>query len=88
LAAVRDQVKKLREEVIAARRLAWMKEGVGLQLKGGQRMLIARDANFASMSAHKSTNAPNYGLDVEVGSDGSVRAIPPLGSTATNSPAH
>jgi chromosome segregation ATPase len=84
LAAVRDQVKKLREEVVAARRLQWMKEGTDVQIKGAQKLLQLRDAPFLSVLPP----GTNYSLDVEVGSDGSVRAIPPPVHTATNPPAH
>jgi len=84
LAAVRDQVKKLREEVVAARRLQWMKDGTDVQIKGAQKLVQLRDASF-SPGVPPGTN---YGLDVEVGSDGSVRAIAPPVSPATNPPEH
>ena len=44
----------------------------------------------SSMSAAKPPGT-NYNLNVEIGSDGSVRVIPPAGaanSPATNAPAH
>ena len=54
--------------------------------KKGAELLMVR--NPVPPANAKSTNAaPNYDLNVEVGSDGSVRVIPPLG-TATNSAAH
>jgi chromosome segregation ATPase len=82
LEAVREQVKKLREEVVAARRLEWMKNGTDVQLKGVQVLLKQRDA-YTTMPSSRGTN---FGLDVEVGSDGSVRALPHPVNSPTNSP--
>ena len=94
LAVVREQVAKLREELIAARRLQWMKEGTDVQLKGAQLMVQYRDGNTNRAMAL----GTNYGLNVQIGSDGSVKALPPgqaattnapaASSPATNSPAH
>jgi chromosome segregation ATPase len=84
LEAVRAQVKKLRAEVVAARRLEWIKNGTDQQVKGAQLLVEHRDA-FTSKPPSSGTN---YGLDVEVGSDGSVRAIPHPGNPPTNAPAH
>jgi chromosome segregation ATPase len=77
---VRAQVKKLHDELFAARRLQWMTSGTSptTQAKGGE-ILMRRTPTTVS------TNRPSqYDLNVEVGSDGSVHVIPP----ATNSPAH
>ena len=84
LEAVRAQVKKLRAEVVAARRLEWMKNGTDVPLKGAE--LMVRDRN-AARTQPPSARA-NYGLDVEVGSDGSVRALPHPVISTTNAPAH
>ena len=51
--------------------------------KKGAELLMARAA--AAADERPSKLPPNYGLNVEVGSDGSVKVIPPLG--ATNTPA-
>jgi hypothetical protein len=77
---VRTQVKKLRDELFVARRLEWMASGTspGTQPKGGE--LLMKRTPPPSTSA---TRPPQYDLNVEVGSDGSVRVIP----RATNSPA-
>jgi chromosome segregation ATPase len=78
---VRAQVKKLRDEMFIARRMQLNKyDNTG---KKGAQLLMAH-------ATPPSTNAPagqppNYNLNVEVGTDGSVRIIPPLG--VTNSPA-
>jgi chromosome segregation ATPase len=75
---VRAQVKKLKNELFVARRIELDKSNNDTK-KGGE-LLIQR----TPLSPPKS--APNYDLNVEVGSDGSVKVIPPLG--VTNSPAH
>jgi chromosome segregation ATPase len=79
---VRTQVKKLRDEMFVARRLQWMKnDNSG---KKGAELLMQRNPAPATLNA---TNAkPDYNLNVEVGSDGSVKVIAPLPS-ATNAPA-
>lgn len=89
LQAVRDQVKKLHDEMIEARRLQWMKEGTDVPMKGAE--LLTKWRNQPSTPAL--SNGTNYGLDVVIGSDGSVRAIPPpsppaTNRAATNPPAH
>jgi chromosome segregation ATPase len=78
---VRAQVKKLRDELFVARRLQWISSGTspGTQPKGGE--LLMKRTPPPSASAARS---PQYDLNVEVGSDGSVHVIP----AATNSPAH
>jgi chromosome segregation ATPase len=83
---VRAQVKKLRDELFVARRLQLMKNDNGNK-KGAELLMQRRPAVTNSSAA---TVPPNYNLNVEVGSDGSVRVIPPLGATnsvPTNSPA-
>ena len=84
LAVVREQVRKLREQLVTARRLQWIKEGTDVQLKGAQLMVQMRDGT------RPGTQETNFGLNVEIGSDGSVRALPAgtTNSPATNSPAH
>jgi hypothetical protein len=79
LTVVRNQVKKLRDDLLSARRLQWMREGTDptIQLKGAQ-LLMQRPAS----AAVPPTLPSHYDLNVEVGSDGSVHLIPPL----TNSP--
>jgi chromosome segregation ATPase len=83
LAQLRAQVRKLRDDLIIARRLEWMREGIDSTkpVKGGQ-LLMQRStpANHATPAA----GSPLYNLNVEVGSDGSVHVIPP----PTNAPSH
>jgi predicted nucleic acid-binding Zn-ribbon protein len=78
---LRQQVRKIKDDLFVARRLQLMKND-NTQKKGAQ-LLIQRAVPVTNNPAA----APNYGLNVEVGSDGSVRVIPPLGAP-TNAPAH
>lgn len=75
---VRVQVKKLRDEAFVARRLELMQTGTSQQ-KGAEQLM---QHNATATTATKLP--PHYDLNVEVGSDGSVKVIPPLN---TNSPA-
>lgn len=77
LSTVRTQVKKLRDELAVARRVEWMRKGIyaTAQEKGAQRLM--------THAAPPPPRPPHYDLNVEVGSDGSVRIIPAL----TNAPA-
>ncbi len=76
LSAVRAQVGKLKEEIFIERRINLMKNDTGNK-KGGE-VLISRNPTGAV-----STNnmPPNYDLNVEVSSDGSVKILPPLNGT-------
>jgi predicted RNase H-like nuclease (RuvC/YqgF family) len=83
LAEVRTQVRKLRDDLLIARRLAWMRAGIDptKPLKGGQ-LLMQRPPPATNAAA--AAGSQLYNLNVEVGSDGSVHVIPPL----TNAPSH
>jgi len=80
LTVLRAQVAKLREEQMIARRMDWQARGVyaAAEQKGAQRLMTGLVAPSQARA-----QKPNYDLNVEVTSDGSVRVIPPL----TNSPA-
>ena len=78
---LRTQVKKIKDDLFMARRLQLMKND-NSQKKGAQ-LLMERAVTVTNTPVA----SPNNGLNVEVGSDGSVRVIPPLGA-ATNAPAH
>jgi len=80
---LRGEVKKLKDEMFVARRLQWMKTD-NSNKKGGE-LLMLRNPPAASPPSHKPP-AATYDLNVEVGSDGAVKVIPPIGST--NHPAH
>ena len=79
LTQVRTQVRKLRDNLLVARRLQWMREGTdpGQQHKGAQ-LLMARGS-----VTNRIVGPAHYDLNVEVSSDGSVQVVP----TMTNAPA-
>jgi DNA repair exonuclease SbcCD ATPase subunit len=71
LTTVRTQVKKLKEDLLVARRLQWMHEGTdpSLQLAKGGQQLMQRPSPVL-------VRPPHYDLNVEVSSDGAIRVIP------------
>jgi uncharacterized protein involved in exopolysaccharide biosynthesis len=93
---VRTQVKKLKTDLIVARRLEWMREGVDpTKITKGGEILMQHTAPSSSAgtkpNAQSDKIAPplgtNFDLNVEVNSDGSVHVIPPLSNApATNPP--
>ena len=96
LDALRAQVRKLRDEMFVARRLQLMKNDNGNK-KGAELLIqrdakfvnvpisapapTTTNASAPAASKRPTTQAPSYDLNVEVGSDGSVKVIPPLGTT-------
>jgi chromosome segregation ATPase len=78
---LRAQLKKLKEEITIARRIDWIRRGVFGEQKGAQRLMQGANAPAPA----RTVDSGKYDLNVEVGSDGSLRVIPPLG--ATNAPA-
>lgn len=78
---VRAQMKKLKDEMFVARRMQLSKTDPSG--KKGAELLTQRPV-APETNAPAKTN-PAYDLNVEVGSDGSVKIIPPVG--ATNAPA-
>lgn len=79
LEVLRAQVKQLKEELSISRRLEWIRKGIFGDMKGAERMMKMTEASRTS----EPTNRPQYNLNVEVQSDGTVKVIPAL----TNSPA-
>jgi chromosome segregation ATPase len=79
--AVRAQLSKLRTELFEARRLEWMNAGINPdRMPKGAELLMKRALPSAAPPAAAQATpkpAPQYDLNVEVGSDGSVRVIPP-----------
>ena len=77
LDAVRTQVKKLRNDEFVARRLQWLRNGTdpSMSMKGAQQLM----QHSLTAKAASPTNG-HYDLNVEVGSDGSVKV-------STNAPA-
>jgi len=69
LAVLRDQVRKLKEELNIARRLDFIRRGLyGFDKKGAQ---LFQEGIRPKVAANSATNA--YPLKVEVGTDGSTR---------------
>jgi dynactin complex subunit len=81
---MRSQVRKLREELLIARRLEWMRAGTDptAQAKGAQ--LLMQHLATATLTNNATARGRNslFDLNVEIGSDGSVKVSP----AATNAP--
>jgi len=79
LTVLRAQVSKLKEELSVARRLEWIRQGLFAsgEQKGAQKLM---HGNVPMLGKAPKTS---YDLNVEVGSDGSVKVIP----SSTNRPA-
>ncbi|MGA3164213.1 MAG: hypothetical protein ABSD77_08495 [Verrucomicrobiota bacterium] len=79
LSQVRAQVRKLRGDLLVARRLEWARKGINpvKQQKGAQLLMAHTSATNGSI------RPPGYNLNVEVGSEGSVKVVP----APTNTPA-
>ncbi len=78
LSQVRTQVKKLRDDLVIARRLEWKREGIDpMQQQKGAQLLMTRTS-----TTNRIIHPPGYNLSVEVSSEGSVRVVP----TLTNAP--
>jgi len=75
LALLRQQVSKLRDELVVARRLDWATRGVvsRAHAKGATGLM--------SPGRSRTGPAPSYDLNVEIGQDGSIKVVP-----ATNAP--
>ncbi|HZR18181.1 MAG TPA: hypothetical protein VFE51_12885 [Verrucomicrobiae bacterium] len=83
LTVLRAQVSKLKQELSIARRLEWIRQGLFARSeeKGAQKLM----QGLGSPPGQAKAARPAYDLNVEVGSDGSVKVIPPRSSTETNS---
>ena len=81
LAVLRAQVSKIKEEIVTARRIDWIRQGVyaNADEKGAQQLMQGISASQAPV---KTTKPAHYDLNVEVRADGSVKVIPPI----TNAP--
>lgn len=82
LAFVRDQVRKLKEELTVARRLDWIRRGIysSGSRKGGEALVSGRPA---AKEPAKAEGASGSGLEVELRTSGEVKV-----STSTNAPAN
>jgi len=84
VATVRDQLKKLRTEAFVTNRIKLDRDTQDNSGKKGGELLIQHTVTAPPSGAKL---PPHYNLNVEVGSDGSVHVIPPVG-TATNAAGH
>lgn len=78
---LRAQIKQLKEELVIARRVDWVRRGLWTDpsQKGGERLM--QKGNMLTPPPP----ATNYDLNVEVRSDGSARVVPTT-PPATNAP--
>ena len=78
---LRAQVNHLRDELSIARRVEWIRQGLfaSNDEKGAQKLMRTppAPAPAATTPPLPRINKPNYDLNVEVSSDGSVRVVPP-----------
>ncbi len=72
LAVLRDQVRKLRDELSIARRLEWIRRGLYGSEKGAERL----QKGLASAGPQT-----NYDLNVEIKQSGGTKIIPPVTNT-------
>lgn len=84
LDALRQQVRKIKGEMFVARRLQLDRYNTAGK-KGAELLVLRRDHPYTPPPPVATPAATS--LNVEIGSDGSVRVIPPLGGP-TNSAAH
>jgi chromosome segregation ATPase len=72
---LRGQVAKLKEDLTIARRLDWIRMGLfaSSEQKGAQKLM----ESINPLRLLTKTPKPNYDLNVEVSSDGTVKIIPP-----------
>lgn len=85
LQVLRAQVKKLREELAISRRLEWIRKGLfsDSERKGAEKLVTG-----IKEAASAPKQQPQYDLNVEIDSDGTIRVIKPLTGerTVTNPP--
>jgi chromosome segregation ATPase len=76
IAMLREQVRKLRDELSISRRLDWIRRGLYGSLKGAERLQ-------RGFEAPATTNQGNFDLNVELNQSGGVNVVP-----GTNAPAN
>ena len=80
LAVLREQVKKLRDELSITRRLEWIRRGLyGTTTKGGERL----QSGFSQPVVAPS---PAYNLDAEIRREGPATILPPGTNRSTSPP--
>ncbi len=94
IAEVRAQLRKMRDDMVLNNRIATMKDPT-VGKKGAELLVLqstvqvltptnvvtSKTSMTNSAASKKAVNTPDYNLNVEVGNDGSVNVIAPLGST-------
>lgn len=89
LAYLREQVRKLKDELTVAKRLDWIRRGLyGSSEKGGFRLTHGLGRPAASTNADATQT--NFNLNVELRQDGTVKVAPVANTNApvtTNTPA-
>jgi chromosome segregation ATPase len=80
LAVLRAQVAKLKQDLNIARRIEWIRMGLfaSEEQKGAQKLMQGASAPQYQTKSSK----PAYDLNVEISADGSVKVVPPPGSSA------
>jgi chromosome segregation ATPase len=81
LEVVRAQFRKLKDELYVARRMEIMKYRNTGNKKAGELLMERPPIQPVGAAAAAGVPPTNYDLNVEVGSDGSVKVIPPIGVT-------
>lgn len=82
LVVLREQVKKLKEELALSRKLEWIRKGIfPSDDRKGSELLMKKPASAAVQTPKSGSE-----LNVEIGSDGSARVVPPQPKTTTNAP--
>lgn len=82
LAALRDQYKKLKEELAVFRRIEWIRQGLyGKSMKGAE-LLQSGVPRVATTGA----SGTNIGLNVEIRRDGTATVLPPKPGTPPTTP--
>jgi chromosome segregation ATPase len=71
LAVLRDQVRKLKDELSIARRIEWIRKGI---MGAGS---TPKGATLLKRGFNRPENKPNFDLNVELNQEGGVQVIPP-----------
>lgn len=83
LAMLREQVRKMRDELSISRRLDWIRRGLYGQLKGAERL----QRGFQEKQAEQASASTNFDLNVELKQTGEVNVNQPPRTNAPANPA-
>ena len=70
LAVMREQIRKLKDELSIARRIEWIRKGI---MGGGS---TPKGATLLKRGFKRRENKPNFDLNVELNQEGGVQVIP------------